>query len=157
MDKLFNEKLISELSAQTGVGKVVTAMCVARGYRDKAAITAFLHPEISALTPPEKFKGMFDAAELIKKHSVDGRILIFGDYDCDGIGAAAMLYLALKDHGADVQVYIPTRVEDGYGLSVQALERATANFSPTLLITVDCGIGSSEEIAFAVSYVINRL
>ena len=151
MDKLFNEKLISELSAQTGVGKVVTAMCVARGYRDKAAITAFLHPEISALTSPEKFKGMFDAAELIKKHSLDGRILIFGDYDCDGIGAAAMLYLALKDHGADVQVYIPTRVEDGYGLSVQALERATANFSPTLLITVDCGIGSSEEIAFAVS------
>lgn len=146
-----NEKLISELSAETGVGKVVVAMCVARGYRDKAAIESFLHPDIAALTPTTEFEGIEAAVGLIRKHTGTGRILIFGDYDCDGIGAAAMLYLALKEHGADAEVYIPTRIEDGYGLSVQALERATANFSPTLLITVDCGIGSAEEIAFAVS------
>lgn len=150
-DNVVDENLISELSKATGVGTLVTRMCWQRGYRDKESIVAFLHPDINRLTPPERFDGMRKAAELIKKHTEGGKILIFGDYDCDGIGAAAMLYLALKEHGAVAEVYIPTRVEDGYGLSVKALERATANFSPTLLITVDCGIGSSEEIAFAVS------
>lgn len=149
MDKKADPILIDKLSAELGIGKLTARLLVSRGISDKAGAEAFLYPKTSDLTPPYKFGGIPEAVELIKKHSDGGRILIFGDYDCDGIGAAAMLNLAFRKRGVDSEVYIPTRVEDGYGLSMGALERAFDRYRPTLLLTVDCGIGSVEEIAYA--------
>lgn len=145
------------ISSELGIGKLIADLVVSRGYDTVSSARDFLYPDIEKLTPPSCFKGIDEACKLIKRHAENGRILVFGDYDCDGIGASAMLYLAFKSHGTDIDVYIPTRLEDGYGLSVGALKRAFDKYSPTLLMTVDCGIGSVEEIAYAKSLGIDTI
>lgn len=145
------------ISSELGIGKLIADLVVSRGYKTVSSARDFLYPDIKNLTSPYSFKGIDEACKLLKRHAENGRILVFGDYDCDGIGASAMLYLAFKSHGIDIDVYIPTRLEDGYGLSVGALKRAFERYSPTLLMTVDCGIGSVEEIAYAKSLGIDTL
>ena len=68
-------------------------------------------------------------------------ILVYGDYDVDGMTGVTLLYLALKNLGAKVETYIPNRIEEGYGLNVAAIRRARKD-GVTLIITVDCGITS---------------
>ena len=74
------------------------------------------------------------------------RILVYGDYDSDGICASTILYLFLKSCGADVSVFIPNRFENGYGISVDAIEEIVADYSPDLIVTVDLGITAVEEV-----------
>ena len=74
------------------------------------------------------------------------KILIYGDYDCDGICSSTILYLYLKSEGANVDVFIPNRFENGYGISVDAIDEILSNFMPDLLITVDLGITAVEEV-----------
>lgn len=151
MEPLKDVGLSEKISSELGIGKLISDLVVSRGCKTVSAARDFLYPDIEKLTPPSSFKGIDEACKLIKRHAENGRILVFGDYDCDGIGASAMLYLAFKSRRIDVDVYIPTRLEDGYGLSVGALKRAFERYSPSLLLTVDCGIGSVEEIAYAKS------
>ena len=73
-------------------------------------------------------------------------ILVYGDYDCDGISASTILYLHLKSMGANVQVFIPNRFENGYGISIDAIEEILSDFAPDLIITVDLGITAVEEV-----------
>ncbi len=138
------------LSMQTGLNGVLTELLINRGIDDAEKIRDFLNPTIDKLSAPTVLSGLEEAKELIFKHK-NGKILVYGDYDCDGIGASAIMYLALTSHGIDTDVFIPSRVEDGYGLSVPSLERAINKHNPTLLITVDCGISASEEVAYAKS------
>ena len=74
------------------------------------------------------------------------RILVYGDYDCDGISATTILYLYLKSVGADVSVFIPNRFENGYGISVDAIDEIVNEYMPELIITVDLGITAVEEV-----------
>lgn len=141
--------LIADIAAKTGLPKILAELVVARGYDTAEKAAAFLTPDPSALSSPYSLAGTEDAVRLIEKHSANGKILVFGDYDCDGIGASAILSIALREHGADAEVFIPTRTEDGYGLSEYALKRAYDKYKPTLLVTVDCGIGSIGEIRLA--------
>lgn len=151
-------KLISELSRCLNLSPVLAELLVKRGISSVEEGARFLEPKISDLMPPEALAGIGDAAELIVKHIGAGSdILIFGDYDSDGIGASAILYLTLKDLGANVEVFIPTRIDDGYGLSLETLKKITAQKKIGLLITVDCGIGSIEEIAYARSLGIDSI
>ena len=145
----YNKNLIKELSIKVGLNEVLTDILVKRGFNDEQKLKEFLEPKLSNLIDPYILSGMKDAVDTLNKHIESGKILVFGDYDCDGIGASAILYLALKEHGAKVDVFIPTRVEDGYGLSEGSLKRAIDNFSPSLILTVDCGIGSVEEVQYA--------
>lgn len=73
-------------------------------------------------------------------------ILVYGDYDSDGICATTILYLFLKSKGANVNVFIPNRFENGYGISVDAIEEIVADYAPDLIITVDLGITAVEEV-----------
>ena len=73
-------------------------------------------------------------------------ILVYGDYDCDGISATTILYLHLKFLGANVQVFIPNRFENGYGISVDAIEEILSDYAPDLIVTVDLGITAVEEV-----------
>ncbi|HTS01364.1 MAG TPA: single-stranded-DNA-specific exonuclease RecJ, partial [Thermoanaerobaculia bacterium] len=78
-----------------------------------------------------------------------GRIVVFGDYDCDGIGALAILTTALRRLGADARAFIPHRLHDGYGLRAPALRRALEEHEPEGIVTVDCGITAVETVAEA--------
>ena len=146
MGNFVAQNLIKALAEKIGLNEILTGLLVKRGFDSEIKLKEFLEPSLNKLTDPLTFKGMKEAVDIINKHINGGKILVFGDYDCDGIGASAILKLALSEHGADISVFIPTRVEDGYGLSDSSLRRAIETYKPTLIITVDCGIGSVEEV-----------
>jgi single-stranded-DNA-specific exonuclease len=135
------------LERELGVSHVLSQILVRRGYTDSDAVRELL-------TPTERhdaslFNGIEATVELILGHVRAGsRIVVHGDYDVDGVCATAVLVRALRSLGADVGWYLPSRSEDGYGLSAGTVERLLAN-GTRLLITVDCGITAVQEVALA--------
>lgn len=119
-----------------------------RGHTTPEAVKAFLDPLAFSHPDPLLLQGMEAAVERIVRALERGeRILIYGDYDVDGQASTALLVSALRAWGGRVDYYIPSRLEEGYGLSCEAIEQLAPNVD--LLITVDCGITSSEEVALA--------
>ena len=132
-----------------GMEGVLSRLLFARGIETPEEAQRFLHPSPEQLLDPMTLPGAAEAVEIIRRHIADGsRITVYGDYDCDGVCATALLTEILTQAGAkDVRKYIPSREEEGYGLNCAAVECiATAG---GLLITVDCGITSVKETALA--------
>lgn len=108
----------------------------------------YLHPSLDKLSSPYEIDGMKEAVERIKLAIKNKeKVLIYGDYDCDGICAISTLMLYLRDK-LDVFYFIPDRNKDGYGISVEALDKILAYHSPKLVITVDTGITAIEEVEY---------
>ena len=124
-------------------------LLVGRGHTDRHAVREFLRPEHEILQSPWLLQDMDKAVELLRTAMREGhRILVHGDYDCDGICATALLMDGLIELGGDVDFHIPDRFEEGYGLSMKAVERcAQEGFG--LLVSVDCGSSSHREIEAA--------
>lgn len=115
-----------------------------RGFTEKEACMAFLYPDASQLLDPFSMLHMQKAAEQIRRAVQKGRkIVIYGDYDVDGVSAAAILFTALRRMGAETKVYIPDRHKEGYGLNMEAVQKLFSG-GDELLITVDCGIASAD-------------
>ncbi|MBR7172211.1 MAG: single-stranded-DNA-specific exonuclease RecJ [Clostridia bacterium] len=107
----------------------------------------FLSPSEKDLRDANKLKNMSAACEKIKKAIAENKkILVYGDYDSDGICSSTILYLYFKSCGANVDVYIPNRFENGYGISIEAIEEIQESFMPDLIVTVDLGITAIEEV-----------
>ena len=120
-------------------------MLESRGLSD-AEIPAFLRPSLDALSPAEDIVGMTAARDSLRLAiERKERVLVFGDYDCDGICAVSILVLALRDR-TDVTYFIPNRITAGYGLSVEALKRIVARRKPDPVVTVDCGVTAVAEV-----------
>src|SRR5580693_2300683 len=114
----------SELARALGLTRTTAAVLVARGLRDPLAIRNFLNPRLSQLTPPETMKDRSEAIERIARAvRAKERICVFGDYDADGITAAALLTDVLRTLGAEVVPLLADRFAGGYGLSAPALAR----------------------------------
>jgi single-stranded-DNA-specific exonuclease len=111
-----------------------------RGVADAQTASAFLSPKLTELVPPELMPGIAPAVARIKR-AITGKekITVYGDYDVDGITGVAILWQLLTLLGADVDYYIPHRIDEGYGLNKEAI-RSLAQAGAKLLITVDCGI-----------------
>jgi len=140
-----SQRLVSELE----IPPLVAQLLVNRGVTEPATAQEFLYPDLSHLHPPSKLKGMSDAADRVKRAIADGeKIYIYGDYDVDGITAVSLLMLCLKHLGADVDYYIPHRLDEGYGLSQDGIAELKEK-GCNLMITVDCGIGATEEVQMA--------
>lgn len=136
---------ISHLERAAGVSPIVAQLLVARGVVDPAAVRQFLDPKLTTLRDPEELPGVAAAAERIMAAVADRRrIVIYGDYDADGVTATALLYRCLSLLGANVGYYVPSRIDEGYGLNDDAL-RTIAGGGAKLVITVDCGIASVSE------------
>ena len=110
----------------------------------------FLNPSISSLNDPFKFSDMKKAVNLILKTiNNKGKIIIFGDYDVDGITSTSLLYLFFKEYfNYEIEYYIPDRRQEGYGLNKNAIKEITSQ-NYDLMITVDCGITAFEELKLA--------
>lgn len=135
-------KISSKLSASAGISRLCAEVLTARGYETAAGAASFILPE--ELSSPFLLMDMQKAADTINSALENNeRICIYGDYDCDGITATAMLYLYLQCMGADVRYYVPERSE-GYGMN-QASIRTLADDGVTLIITVDNGISAIAE------------
>ncbi|PID44752.1 MAG: single-stranded-DNA-specific exonuclease RecJ [Proteobacteria bacterium] len=118
------------------------------GYKKREA---FLHPTLKDLPSPFLMKDMGKGVELIlSAFREKAQIIIWGDYDVDGISATSLLFLFFKELGYPVSCFIPNRLDEGYGLNCDSLEKL-AQESPAkkLIITVDCGISNHDEILFA--------
>ncbi len=129
--------------------QIIARLLVARSLNHVDLAREFLDPRLTRLHGPELLHGVTTAADIIARAIGERqRMVLFGDYDVDGITGTAMLWRMLKTAGADVRYYIPHRVEEGYGMSVPAVERIAAD-GCDLLISIDCGITALEPVARA--------
>ncbi|MEX0819915.1 MAG: single-stranded-DNA-specific exonuclease RecJ [Pirellulaceae bacterium] len=136
---------IELLERQAGVSPIVAQLLLSRGMGETEAVQRFLDPRMSELRDPELLPGVPNAADRIfAAMQASRRIVIYGDYDADGMTATAILYRCLQLLGADVGYYVPNRLEEGYGLNDEAL-RKLADRGASLVISVDCGIASVAE------------
>ena len=136
-----------ELERELGVSHVLAQVLVRRGLSDASSALAFLHPTESH--DPSAFEGIDRAVAMIQRHvSAGSRIVVHGDYDVDGVCATATMVRALRALGADVGWYLPDRITDGYGLSLDTVHRL-AGRDTALLVTVDCAITAVDEVAAA--------
>ena len=140
---------IARLVRGADLSAVVAQLLICRGVTDPRDAHVFLDPKLSALRPPEDLPGCSAAAERIHAAiTANRRIVVYGDYDVDGMTAVAVLWLCLRMLGAQVSYYVPHRVDEGYGLHTDAVRKLAAE-SNELIITVDCGITSVEEARLA--------
>jgi single-stranded-DNA-specific exonuclease len=139
---------VEALGAELGVSDVLAAVLVRRGYGDADRARAFLE---AALPEHDPFLlgDMREACDAIRAAVEAGtKICVHGDYDADGICATALAVLVLRELGADVSYHLPSRFEEGYGVSAETLERL-AGEGVGLVLTVDCGVTAVDEVARA--------
>jgi single-stranded-DNA-specific exonuclease len=136
------------LEESCGLAPLVAHTLVARGIETAAAAEDFLHPSLDRdWSAPEAVCGLVAVAEALEEAiRAHRRILVFGDFDVDGISATACMVRGLSALGASVDYLIPNRMDEGYGLTAASLERVYER-APELVVTVDCGISSRDEVA----------
>lgn len=144
-DADFGEELNSQLPL------LVRRLLSQRGISGQGGAERFLWPRLADLSDPYDMREMDAAVERIFR-AVDAgeHVCIYGDYDVDGVSSVTLLHAILTAYGVQVDCFIPVRTREGYGLSVEGMERAIAvcGEKPQLLITVDCGTSSIDEIAW---------
>ena len=119
-----------------------------KGFACAEDVNAFLDPRLRSLSDPFLLPDMPAAVERILQ-AIDHRerMVVFGDYDVDGVTSVALLAELLQSYGAAPELFLPLRMEEGYGLSPESVERCCEQHQPQLLIAVDCGTSSLVEIA----------
>ena len=147
--KEIKEDEVLKLISSSGVPRAIAQILTARGIT-KESYHAFISPQLSGLSDPFQLPGIHDAAERIWSAIANKeKILIFGDYDTDGVTSTAILIKTLAENGAEVESFLPHRFEDGYGFSVDSLEKVISKIKPSLIITVDCGINGVDTVEVA--------
>lgn len=138
-----------EIAAALSLPEALVALLIQRGIDHPDSVRSFLRPDLASLADPHSLAGMADAVELIVSvHRGGGRVLVHGDYDVDGISAAALLVRALRAAGIDVHGFVPHRGRDGYDFGDAGLAEA-ARIGADLIITCDCGITAVDAVARA--------
>ena len=139
-----------KISKQLTISDDLAYLLVQRGLDTEEKAKNFLYPPINELTSPYEYFGMKEAVEKISGHIEKGhKIVVYGDYDCDGISAVTILMRAFGGRNIDINYYIPVRQEEGYGLNCEAIDKIVYELNPDLLITVDCGITAIKEVEYA--------
>lgn len=142
--------LATELAEECGVDSFVALIAAGRGYTEPEILEEFLTDEV-ILADPYELKDIEIAAEVINDAVyAEEKIAVFGDYDVDGVTATALMYSYLKSRNARVTYYIPDREKDGYGISMQAIDKMKSD-NIDLIITVDNGISAYDEVNYAKS------
>ncbi|HEX7517603.1 MAG TPA: single-stranded-DNA-specific exonuclease RecJ [Chthoniobacterales bacterium] len=145
----------AEDKPSTGIAwpEICSLPCIAellkrKGFVSADEVNAFLQPRLSSLSDPFLLPNMAAAVTRILR-AIDNRerIVLFGDYDVDGVTSLALLAEMLRGYGAIPELFLPLRMEEGYGMSRESVERCREQHDPQLLIAVDCGTSSLAEIA----------
>ena len=143
---IFNKNAQEEVS-------LTKKLLLSRGLTDKDEIEEFLNPLEMKLTSPYDFVDMQKAVDRIIKAIVNReKILIYGDFDSDGITSTSLLMKTLTHLDANVDYYVPDREKEGHGLNSTTLVKLITSQKPKLVITVDCGISNIKEVAFLKSF-----
>ncbi len=152
-----NEEKVEELQKKYKLNKLLSTLLTNRGIIEEAEITKFLNPKRSDFYDPFGMPDMEKAVErILKAIEKKEQIIIYGDYDVDGITSVTVLKSFLEERGIQVNVYIPNRLNEGYGLNKTAMEEI-AKQGNKLMITVDCGITAVEEVEYAKTFGIETI
>ena len=144
-----NEKEIEELQEKYKINKLLSTILSNRGIVKEEQIEKFLEPKRNDFYDPYGMPDMkITVDRIIKAIENQEKTIIYGDYDVDGITSVTVLKSFLEERGLEVGVYIPNRLDEGYGLNKNAIEKISQE-GYTLMITVDCGISAIEEVKYA--------
>ena len=150
-------ELAQTLSEEHNVSPIVAQLLINRGLTDPDTIRHFFHSRLSDLPDPLTLPDIAAAIEVLADAiATQKKIVLFGDYDVDGMTGTAILYLFLQQAGATVSFYIPDRQNEGYGLSLEALEKIHQQ-GCDLLVTIDNGTSAFEELAWAAQHDIQSI
>ena len=139
--------LAGQLAAQLKIPPLLAQCLLNRGLSEPPAIKHFLSPRLKNLADPFLLPNMAVAVErLLRARERDEALVIFGDYDVDGVTSTALLVKVLRPLGWKVDFYLPKRLDEGYGLSGDGVENCLKKFSATLLLAVDCGSTAFETV-----------
>ncbi|MBX3436372.1 MAG: single-stranded-DNA-specific exonuclease RecJ [Planctomycetaceae bacterium] len=142
--------LIGRLARELGCSPLLAVVLAARGYPCGNEARAFLKSDLRDLHEPSLLAGVNEAAgRIVDAIRAGRRITIYGDYDVDGVTATSILWHCIRLAGGSVDYYIPSRLEEGYGLNCEAIRTLHEEDPQRLVVTVDCGIASVEEAALA--------
>ena len=144
-----DESLVEQLSKKHNISALLARILVNRGIVDDKKVKKFLHPSLDDLNDPFLFNDMDKAVKrIVDAINTKEKITIYGDYDVDGITSTTILYKFLNETNAEVDYYLPNRIQEGYGLNNEAID-AICERGTNLLITVDCGISGYDEVEYA--------
>jgi single-stranded-DNA-specific exonuclease len=139
--------LAGQLASQLKISRLLAQCIVNRGFSEISEIENFLSPRLKNLADPFLLPNMAAAVErLLRAHEQNEPLVIFGDYDVDGVTSTALLVEVLRELGWRVEFYLPNRMDEGYGLSADGVENCLKKFPTTLLLAVDCGSTAVETI-----------
>lgn len=137
---------VKDFVKELNISEILARILINRNVETIEDAKVFLNPVMDELHNPFNMKGMESAVCRLEKAITNGeKICIYGDYDVDGITSVSILYMILKKLGANVVYYIPNRLDEGYGLNTEAIEKIL-NDDVDLIVTVDCGINSINEV-----------
>jgi len=140
--------IIKELAAETGLCEQTVCILYGRGVDTADKIEGFMNPSRKRFLSPFLMSGMDEAVSLIKRaRDEEWSVVVYGDYDADGICATTIMARSLADFGINAYVYVPERTQ-GYGLGISAIDDIFEQWFPQLFITVDCGISNAKEVEY---------
>ncbi|MCH5217007.1 MAG: single-stranded-DNA-specific exonuclease RecJ [Muribaculaceae bacterium] len=146
---LAQQALAEDILQECGGMAPLAELLVRRGVKSSQEARAFLEPSISDLHDPFLMPDMEKAVNRLNRAmGAKERIMVYGDYDVDGTTAVALVYKYLQNYYSNIEYYIPTRYDDGYGISMKSIDYAAEN-DVKLIIVLDCGIKAIEEIKYA--------
>ncbi|MBS3945546.1 MAG: single-stranded-DNA-specific exonuclease RecJ [Melioribacter sp.] len=144
-----DEKLVLALSDSLNISHALSSILIQRNITNFFEAKSYFRPSLTSIHDPFLMDGMHQASiRVINAVTNNEKIYVYGDYDVDGTCSAALMYLFLKELGANVETYIPNRLTEGYGMSVQSIDYIKEQ-NTDLIISVDCGITAVEEIDHA--------
>lgn len=139
---------VRRLAKECNLCEETVKILYGRGVRDVPSIESFMHPSKAHFISPFKMSGMQEAVDLIRlARDEDWAVVVYGDYDADGVCASTVMGKALRDFGIEPIVIVPER-QNGYGLSIAVIDEIFDEYFPQLFITVDCGISCAAEVEY---------
>ena len=139
----------NELAEKIGMSPIMASLLIKRGIRTESAAKRFFRPMLNELIDPFLMNDMDVAVDRLNDAmGRKERIMVYGDYDVDGCTAVALVYKFLQQFYSNIEYYIPSRYEEGYGVSIKGIDHAVET-GVKLIIVLDCGIKAVEEIAYA--------
>lgn len=144
-----DQALVNDMARKADMPQVIARLLCQRGIDSLEIAEQHLNPTLASLSDPWRMIDMEKAVDrLVKAVAIGERVVVFGDYDADGVTASVLMSQFLSGLGLDVTVHIPHRVHEGYGLNIESIKYFDSK-GIGLIVTVDCGISNHQEIAFA--------
>lgn len=151
------EREVLALADSLNISNILAKLLIQRSVTSFFDAKKYFRPDLEELYDPYLMDGMKEASvRVIEAITNNEKIYVYGDYDVDGTCSAAIMYMFLKEIGADIEVYIPNRLTEGYGISKESVDYLNEQ-NTDLIISVDCGITAVEEVEYAKKYSIETI